>query len=243
MQPTRQPDPTVGITPSNQRQQTPPRQYRDQRDYRNQDRSRPNSPGYRPNSPNINRDRNQRSYTPNRDGRRDQRSSYNDRQRPQSPYRNNYRDSYRDNRRSMSPGNRQNSYSSSNNYQRPNSPSRYQRPESPRSSYRPNNQTGYRGRSPSPYQQNRPNQDGRTNQIILGVNCNPNYNRSQGQLCTKCNSFGRHEEHLCPNYYQWAPKSCGTCHNGFHTTSECLRTRQPSPGRNSPTPGGTYRKN
>jgi hypothetical protein len=240
MQPARITNQVANAQPYMPRGQTPPRQNRDQRENRNNG-SRPNSPGYRPNSPGRNYgNQNQRSYTPNRDGRRDQRSSYNDRNRSQSPYR---RDNRQNRGRSMSPGYRRNDYNRSNNSQRSNSQNRYSRPNSPANGYRSNQQRDNRNRSPSPYQQNRQRQPERTNQIILGVNCNPNYNKSQGQLCTKCNSFGRHDEPNCPNYYHWAPKSCATCHNGFHTISECLRTRQPSPGRNSPAPDGMYRKN
>jgi hypothetical protein len=100
IQPNRLATQIANAQPYMPRAQTPPRQNSNQRDYRN-DRSRPNSPSYRPNSPSRNHGNNQRSNTPNRDGRRDQRSSYYDRQRSQSPYR-------RDNRNirgiSMSPG-------------------------------------------------------------------------------------------------------------------------------------------
>jgi hypothetical protein len=249
VQPTRAPNPTYNAQPHNQRQQTPPRQYNDQRNnQRYQNRSRPNSPSNnnynRPNSPRdrYSRDRNNGSYTPPRDDRRDRRSSYQNRPRSQSPYRNTYRDnnSYR---RPMSPRNQERSYSPSNNYPRPNSPNRYSGQSSP-NNYRSNQRDNYRNRSPSPYRQNNSQPNEQSGPVIPGINCNPNYTKNQGQLCTKCNTFGRHQEHACPNYYQWAPRACATCHNGFHNASECMKNRQPSPGRDSPTQNrGNFRKN
>jgi hypothetical protein len=250
VQPTRVPNPTYNAQPYSQRQQTPPRQYNYQRNNpRYQNRSRPNSPSNnnynRSNSPRdrYSRDNNNRSYTPPRNNRRDQNSSYQNQSRHQSPYRNTYRDN-NNYRRPASPNNQQRGYSPSNGYQRPYSPNKYSRPNSPNGNYRSNQRDSYRNRSPSPYRQNNSQSNEQPSPIIPGINCNPNYTKNQGQLCTKCNTFGRHQEHACPNYYQWAPRACATCHNGFHNASECMKNRQPSPGRDSPTPNkGNFRKN
>ena len=125
-----------------------------------------------------------------------------------------------------------------------NSPSRYSRSNPPRGHYGQNQQRTGRNRSPSPYMQHMPQQDGSTNRMILGVNCNPNYRKSQGHLCTKCNSYGKHEEHACPHYYRWSPMSCGTCHKGMHDPSECLQNRPTSPNTGSPAPNNnSHQKN
>jgi hypothetical protein len=116
------------------------------------------------------------------------------------------------------------------------SPGTYPGSNSQRGNYGQNQQRTSRKRSPSPYMQNMPQHDGRAKKMILGVNCNPNYSKTQGHLCTKCNSYGQHEEHACPHYYRWSPMSCGTCHNGMHDPSECLKNRPISPNRRSPTP-------
>jgi hypothetical protein len=211
---------------------TPPRDNRyDQR--RNQyDRQRSPSP-----YPNQYRD-----YRQSRDGRDNGRSpgnqtrpyssqgSYN---RPNSP---NYRpNSPNYGRNSPNYGRNSPNYGRSYFNNRPNSPRRDYRPSSPgRNNYRQSN-----NRTPSPMRSNQ--QDGHGNssqtndkQIILGVNCNPNYTRAQGLLCSKCNSFGRHEEHTCPHYYHWAPMPCSTCNKGFHNAQECLKTRPRTPDRRSP---------
>ena len=125
-----------------------------------------------------------------------------------------------------------------------NSPDRYSRSNSPRENCRQNQQKNRRSHSPSLYKQNMPQYDGTANLMILGVNCNPNYTKSQGQLCTKCNSYGKHEEPACPHYYRWSPLSCATCHSGMHDTSECLKNRQTSPNRRSPAPNNeSHQKN
>ena len=252
--------PAPNAQPYQQRQQTPPRQYNDQRNYQRDNNSQANNsrPQYqRPNSPY--REQYNRQSTPPRGMYQDYRQ---DRTRQQSPYRPQYQQNYRRpdspreqrsayydrNQRAYSPGQNYRSNSPRPNY-RPNSPRPEYRSNSPRGNYNPNpprtynnSRDNYRPNSPSPAYQQRP--ENRLNQIILGVNCNPNYTKAQGMLCTKCNSFGRHEEPYCQNYYQWSPKTCSTCRNGFHTANECLRNRQPSPGRNSPTPPGSmYRKN
>jgi hypothetical protein len=73
---------------------------------------------------------------------------------------------------------------------------------------------------------------------LRGVNCHPNYNTSQGLMCTKCNTFGKHEEYKCPTYFNWASRTCYICKGGFHQSNDCLqsRQRQTTPDRMSPRP-------
>ena len=193
-------------------------------------------------------------------------NNYNNADRARTPPRDNTysysRESTRNYDRSRSPGygNRQ----SRSDYQyRPYSPNQY-RPQSPRPQYRPQSpRPQYRPQSPgnNSYRQdrNRSQSPGRNfsrgrspgNQsykrdapILVGVNCNPNYSRQQGLLCTKCNTYGKHEEHTCPTYYHWAPRACFMCKNGFHMTNDCTNIkRDRTPDRSSPKPNGTHLKN
>jgi len=189
------------------RPQTPPRTNQQYPQTRRSYEYRAASPGYRPSNSN--------SY--NRQPYQNYRSQ-SPVQRPPSP---GYGNRYDSRSRSPAPQNYQQNSSSSSNQQysqqvnRPRSPSPYRQPTG-QNTPRPNNKP--------------------ENTILLGVNCHPNYNKSQGLLCTKCNSFGKHEEYACPHYFHWSSRPCQTCKSGFHNRSECLSARSPTPQRSTPPP-------
>ena len=259
-----------GVNPSNRpsnnyRQQTPPRQ---QNQYNNR---RSMSPGGnrdgRNGAPPPQSSNQYRSRTPPYQGN----NNYN---RQQTPPRYNSSGSYYNNDRGRTPprdqyySSRNNSgynndrprspgYSQSNYQYRPYSPNNQYRQQSPRPQYRPqsprdNNYRNDRNRSQSPGRNYRDRNQSPNNQnqrrnvpMLIGVNCNPNFTKYQGLMCTKCNTYGKHEEFACPTYYNWAPKACFMCGNGFHMTNECVKNRDRgrTPERSSPKPNNTHIKN
>ena len=124
------------------------------------------------------------------------------------------------------------------------SPARTPRPDTPRNGYRSDQRSTERPRTPEKRSDNRdrynrtpsPSKGQNGDQPILrGINCQPNYNRSQGLMCTKCSTFGKHAEYACPTYFNWAAKACYICRNGFHQGSDCVenRNRQRTPERST----------
>ena len=255
-----------GTTPNREQRYRSPSPYRpDQRNNRDQyDRSRPQ---YRNNYDNrySNRpasgDNRSRYRTPPRDGRNSP-GPYNrqpDRRESNRPPYTGYQQngysrdgSYRPNSRSPSyqPTSSRSPYrqpSPGGNYRqntryetRQNSP---RRPDMKQLEYKPDNNQRNRPRSPSPYKPNdttHRNNSSTTSPILRGVNCNPNYTESQGLLCSKCSTYGKHKEHECPTYYNWAPNPCRICNLGLHMTNDCIKKRDPTPDRTSPKPNRQY---
>ena len=214
----------------------------DRNRYPSQDRNR--YPNNRDNSRTPERDRYRRSPTPTYQKRDNQRSNY---QRSYSPSYQNRSNTYQ---RPYSPTPNPRPQSPRPPY-RPQSPRPVNRSQSPGPNYR--RDRDYRNQSPrrydqrndrgrSPYQgrdhrQQSPRGDNKDT-ILRGVNCHPNYNTSQGLMCTKCNTFGKHEEYKCPTYFNWASRACYICNGGFHQSNDCLqsRQRQSTPDRMSPRP-------
>jgi hypothetical protein len=233
----------------NNRDRTPP--------YQGNNRYRSNTPPYQGNNSyrsNASYQRNNdynRQRTPQRENQYTSRYN-NDRERSRTPpsY-NSYRDSRNNYDRSRSPGYAsnapRNTYQRDSYSSRPYSPNSSYQQQSPRPLYRApspgnSNYRNDRDRSQSPRNYRDRNRSPGNQQralpapILTGVNCNPNYTKQQGLLCTKCNTFGKHEEHACPTYYIWAPKSCYICKNGFHTSSDCTNRppRDKTPDRDQP---------
>ena len=206
---------------------------------------RPNNSQYRPNSPST--------YY----GNRPNSPAANYRNRPNSPSANDQyrgRQQNRDgNDRARSPGYQNRSMDQRGQYNRPNSPGNM-RPNSP-NPYQPNSSRQYRDQSPRPnytnqYKSRTPSPNQRNGQpynaqkmnegnMILGVNCHPNYTKAQGLICTKCQTFGKHTEYMCPYFYNWSPTKCSTCKSGMHLPIQC-NAREATPDRNSPNP---FKKN
>ena len=232
---------------NNDRGRTPERDYRRNNDYR--DRT-PQRQDYQNRRDNYDRNRSpgpnyqNRYRTPPRDGYRSR--------TPTKPY--DDRRQSRDNYRPQSPSPLQRQYASQNN--RSSSPARPYRPDTPRTQYRqysprPDNRSSSPRRDNlkqieyKPDQQNRQNQPRATTpsndddkRILRAINCHPNYNKSQGLMCTKCSTYGKHEEYKCPLYFNWASRPCNICKNGFHLANDCIenRQRQRTPDRASPRP-------
>ena len=210
--------------------------------YPSQERNRYNR--NRDNSRTPERDRYQRSQTPTYQKRDNYRQNN---QRPYSPGYQNRNNNYQ---RPYSPTPNPRPQSPRPPY-RPQSPRPVDRSQSPRPSYKrdqnyrntpPRQYDNKDNRGRSPYQnrdqrQQSPRRDSRDS-ILRGVNCHPNYNTSQGLMCTKCNTFGKHEEYKCPTYFNWASRTCYICKGGFHQSNDCLqsRQRQTTPDRMSPRP-------
>jgi hypothetical protein len=213
--------------------------YRGNRDNRDRFPSPSANNRYRDRTPQ--RDDRYRSPAPGRDGRDSSRppsGQYRDR----TPRRYDDRPQSRDyNNRPQSPGPVDRRF---NPMYRNQSRARTPRPDTPRSGYRSDQRGADRPRTPEKRSENRdrynrtpsPSKGSSGDQPILrGINCQPNYNRSQGLMCTKCSTFGKHAEYACPTYFNWAAKACYVCRNGFHQGSDCIenRNRQRTPERST----------
>ena len=58
-------------------------------------------------------------------------------------------------------------------------------------------------------------------EILPGINCSPDYSKSQMKQCMKCVTKNLHHEYQCPYYFKYSQNKCSKCKKGFHLEYEC----------------------
>ena len=97
-----------------------------------------------------------------------------------------------------------------------------------------------RGRSPSPYSQDRRNisrdrslEYKRAEQraynsypkMKKGYNCSPGYNPIITKKCSKCSNPATHHEFECRVYEEWNENTCSLCEKYHHFSKSCKEVR------------------
>jgi hypothetical protein len=85
-----------------------------------------------------------------------------------------------------------------------------------------------------------PENKDKSNPVIIGVNCNPQFSKQKEKFCRKCISES-HFEPDCPTYFHWAPRKCDNCRAGYHFSNQCKEKVSDSKPRSSEPYKSNYR--